>query len=224
MDKTFAPRLDSLPPPQRRLWPELVQVPAEFVLYGGTALALQLGHRESADFDFFARGDFDPDRLAEGISFMLGATQVERARNTVTAIVDRSGPVQVSFFGLPRMRRLAPPLEAPDNGVRIASILDLAATKAAVVQKRAEAKDYLDLDAILMNGDVDLPVALSAARAVYGESFNPQITLKALSFFGDGNLGELPDPVRLRLVNAVRGVDLDRLPPLAPDVEKEANS
>src|SRR5476649_2049253 len=50
----FAPRLDILPPPQRRLWDELTAVPGEFVLYGGTALALHLGHRESLDFDFLA--------------------------------------------------------------------------------------------------------------------------------------------------------------------------
>ena len=49
----FIPRLDILPEPQRRLWDELATVPAEFVLYGGTAIALHLGHRQSEDFDFF---------------------------------------------------------------------------------------------------------------------------------------------------------------------------
>jgi len=43
----FKPRLDRLPPPQRRLWAELAALPPEFVLYGGTAIALHLGHRES---------------------------------------------------------------------------------------------------------------------------------------------------------------------------------
>ena len=45
MTADFAPRLDILSPPQRRLWDELVAVPREFVLYDGTALALHLGHR-----------------------------------------------------------------------------------------------------------------------------------------------------------------------------------
>ena len=53
MSNEFSPRLDILPPPQISLWPELGQVPADFALYGGTALALHLGHRESIDFDFF---------------------------------------------------------------------------------------------------------------------------------------------------------------------------
>ena len=42
----FVPRLDILPAAQRQLWTELNDVPPEFVLYGGTAIALHLGHRE----------------------------------------------------------------------------------------------------------------------------------------------------------------------------------
>jgi len=50
-------RLDILPPAQLALWPELRQIPAHFVLYGGTAIALRLGHRQSVDFDFFTFQD-----------------------------------------------------------------------------------------------------------------------------------------------------------------------
>jgi hypothetical protein len=45
----LSPRLEILPAAQRRLWSELDQVPNEFVLYEGTAIALQLGHRQSID-------------------------------------------------------------------------------------------------------------------------------------------------------------------------------
>jgi hypothetical protein len=45
-------QLSILPEPQRALWPILEQVPKRFVLYGGTAIALRLGHRESVDFYF----------------------------------------------------------------------------------------------------------------------------------------------------------------------------
>lgn len=124
MATDFQPKLSILPPPQRTLWPEIGTIPAGFVLYGGTALALHLGHRTSVDFDFFADHHFDPAPL--------------------TAIVERDGPVKVSFFGVPQIQRLQPPLVAPGNALRIASLLDLAGTKAAVVQQRAEAKDYLD--------------------------------------------------------------------------------
>lgn len=56
--------------------------------------------------------------------------------------------------------------------------------KAAVIQKRAEAKDYIDIDALLQS-KVDLSIMLAAGRVVYGRRFNPLITLKALSFFED---------------------------------------
>jgi len=51
--QAFLPHLDVLPAAQRRLWGELAAVPEGFVLYGGTALALHLGHRKSLAFDFF---------------------------------------------------------------------------------------------------------------------------------------------------------------------------
>jgi Nucleotidyl transferase AbiEii toxin, Type IV TA system len=57
--KEFRPHLEILPPAQMRLWRELSGVPNGFVLYGGTALALHLGHRTSVDFGFFARRQID---------------------------------------------------------------------------------------------------------------------------------------------------------------------
>ena len=48
----FTPKLEILPPSQRRLWDELGHTPKDFVLYGVAALALRLGHRRSEDFDF----------------------------------------------------------------------------------------------------------------------------------------------------------------------------
>ena len=69
MSTTFDPRLDVLPESQRRLWTELDAVPSDFVLYGGTGLALHLGHRVSEDFDFFSSLGFEPDRLRASLPF-----------------------------------------------------------------------------------------------------------------------------------------------------------
>jgi hypothetical protein len=107
---------------------------------------------------------------------------------------------------------LRQPVIAPDNGLQIASLLDLAGTKASVVQMRAEAKDYIDMDALLTDGRIDLPTALASARAIHGAEFNPQITLKALIYFGDPGLQRLPPDVKDRLARAVSAVDLDQLP------------
>jgi len=211
----FSPRLDILPPPQRRLWNELADIPSEFVLYGGTAVALHLGHRHSADFDFFGERPLDPNNLTLAIPFLAKATVTQREPNTLSCVVDRDGPVKLSFFGLPSFRRLRLPSIAPDNHLRIASLFDLGGTKASVVQMRAEAKDYIDIDAMLLDGRIDLPTMLACARAIYGSQFNPQVTLKALSFFDDGDLRRLPQDLRERLARAIRSVDLDRLPVVA---------
>jgi nucleotidyltransferase AbiEii toxin of type IV toxin-antitoxin system len=212
--KPFAPRLEVLPQAQLKLWTELSETPKEFVLYGGTALALHLGHRHSVDFDFFGIRALDVAKIEQEIPFLRGANIIQREKNTLSAIVDRGGPVKVSFFGLPNLPRLSTPLVAKDNGLAVASLLDLAGTKASVVQMRAEAKDYIDIDALIREGKIDLPLALSAAQAIYGPTFNPQITLKALSYFDDGNLRQLSDDTKLRLVTAARHVDLDHLPSL----------
>ena len=166
----FQPQLGILPAPQRRLWDELGAVPGEFVLYGGTALALHLGHRQSMDFDFFGDRAFDPAKLSAAVPFLSGATITQQEPNTLSVTIERGGPVKVSFFGVPGIPRLRPPHVAPDNGLQIASLLDLAGTKAAVVQQRAEAKDYRDIDALLQDGRMDLPTALASARAKIGRA------------------------------------------------------
>ena len=209
---SFTPRLDILPSSQRRLWDELSAVPVEFVLYGGTAIALHLGHRESVDFDFFGNVPLNTAELASAIPFLASAIVTQREPNTLSCMIDRGGMVKLSFFGLPGLPRLSPPHIAPDNRLQVASLLDLAGMKASVVQMRAEAKDYIDIDALLTDGRIDLPTAIAAGRAIYGTQFNPQSTLKALSYFEDGNLHRLPRSIKNRLVNATRAVDLDRLP------------
>jgi len=210
----FTPRLDILPAAQRRLWPELVAVPDEFVLYGGTALALHLGHRDSVDFDFFGRVALNVQSLENNVQFMSGARVFQRDKNTLSAIVHRGGPVQVSFFGVPKIKQVRVPHVAPDNRLKIASLLDLAGTKASVIQLRAEPKDYIDIDALMRLGKVSLPQALASAGKIYGASFNPEITLKALSYFEDEGVKELAEDLKVRLSSAAREVDLERLPSL----------
>ena len=87
----FTPKLEIFPPAQRRLWDELEQTPQEFVLYGGTALALRLGHRHSEDFDFFSNASFVPDSLRGRIPYLQGAEVSQIEANTLTTIVDRDG-------------------------------------------------------------------------------------------------------------------------------------
>ena len=212
---SFVPRLDILPEPQQAVWRELGSVPPHFTLYGGTAVALHLGHRQSVDFDFFAALPIDPVALARELPLLAGGRIAQSEPNTLTVIVERGGdPVKLSFFGLPWLRRVAAPHVA-DTGVKVAALLDVAATKMATVQARAEAKDYADIAAMLRHG---LPLAdmLAAARAVNGDSFAPLPTVKALSYYGDGNLPTVSAADRATLAEAVRGVRVEALPVMAP--------
>lgn len=79
--KKFSPHLEILPASQRQLWNELNQVPGEFTLYEGTAIALQLGHRQSVDFDFFGNRSFDPAKLQAAIPFVAEARVRQHERN-----------------------------------------------------------------------------------------------------------------------------------------------
>lgn len=208
---TFTPNLGILPPPQLELWPELAATPPHFTMYGGTALALRLGHRTSVDFDFFSAQSFDPERLANAVPYLRDAERVQVEANTLTCRVDRNGPVLVSFFGGLRIGQVAERDKASDMPLFVASMLDIAGAKAAVIQKRAEVKDYVDIDAILQYG-IDLPTMLAAGSILYGRTFNPMITLKALGYFGD--VPELSMQIRSRLSTAVARVDATRLPKL----------
>lgn len=218
---TFEPRLDILPESQRRLWPELDAVPSGFVLYGGTALALQLGHRVSEDFDFFSAAGFDPDRLRSRLPFFqdLDPTDpnacVQRKRDTLEAFVDRGGPIKLAFFGgLNNLRRVEDPRRAAGSRVQVASLVDLAGMKMRVIQVRGNWKDYVDLHTLASHG-VDVATGLAAAKAI-DRNFDPAISIRALQFYGDGTLGRVPAGTQRDLTRWAQAVDLGKLPVLHP--------
>jgi len=217
MAAIFDPRLDILPEPQRILWPELDAVPSDFVLYGGTALALQLGHRVSEDFDFFSSSGFDPNRLRPQLPFLSDLDPgdpdawVQYKRDNLEAFVERGGPVKVAFFGgLDTLRRVENPRRGNGSTVLIASLLDLAGMKMRVIQARANWKDYVDIHALALQG-IDLSKALGSAKAI-DRNFDPAISLRALQFFGDGTLSRVPASMQKDLTRWAGAVDLTKLP------------
>jgi hypothetical protein len=209
----FAPKLEILPPAQRRLWEELKHTPKDFVLYGGTALALRLAHRTSEDFDFFSNHSFAPDSLRKAIPYLHQAEMSQFEANTLTAIVDRSGPVKLSFFGGLALNRIQDPDVTLDSGIQVASLLDIAATKLATIQQRAQARDYQDIAAIMI-AKITLSDALAAAAAVYGKQFNGALSLKALTYFADGDLPQLSSDTREQLRTLAAQVNLKQIPVL----------
>jgi hypothetical protein len=219
MSATFEPRLDVLPQSQRRLWPELDAVPSDFVLYGGTGLALYLGHRVSEDFDFFSSAGFDPDRLRSRLPFFRDLdptdpdTWVHRKRDNLEAFVDRGGLVKVAFFGgLDPLQRIQDPLRANGSRVCVASLVDLAGMKMRVIQVRGNWKDYVDIHALAENG-IDLPMALAAAKAI-DRSFDPTTSIRALQYYGDGTLDRVSVSMQRDLTRWAQAIDLGKLPRL----------
>ena len=184
---TFKPFANVLPDEQRTLWPALADIPDAFVLYGGTALALRLGHRSSVDFDFFSSDAVDFDQLFR-LPFMTRADVLQRAPDTLTVSATPRGatnPVKVSFFGGIDTGRVGNPHLTEDGVLRVASLLDLFGTKLKVLLQPVAARDYLDLAAILRAG-VPLKDGLGAAETLYGPQFPPTEAVKALCYFKEG--------------------------------------
>lgn len=211
--ESFTPHLEILPPPQKTLWEELYETPEHFTLYGGTALALHLGHRKSIDFDFFSRVPFEPSVLMKSISYLEAAETLDVSKNSLTCRVDRDGKIKMQFFGGLTLGMIQPRQQPNGAGFWVASLLDVAGTKVKVLPERSEAKDYIDIDALLRHG-MDLPTMLGAANAIYGRGFNPVLSLKALTYFDD--VSHLPDDIKERLTKAALDVDLGKLPIFKP--------
>lgn len=203
------PKLEILPPAQIKLWPLLATIPSCFVLYGGTAIALQLGHRQSVDFDFFSDEPLNREHLTKAVPFLKDAQLVQPEVNTLNCIIEmKEGDVKLQFLaGLgDRQGRIEGPHQSEDNGILIASLRDLFATKLNTIQMRAECKDYLDIAALLKNG-LSLADGLGCAQAIYGPSFDPATSIRALCSFRDGDLSQLPDNIRKQLINAALKVE-----------------
>jgi Nucleotidyl transferase AbiEii toxin, Type IV TA system len=191
MPDPFEPRIEILPPAQREIWPQLAPAPdLSFVLYGGTAVALHLGHRVSIDFDFFKAEPLDKARIETSFQFVRNARIIQEDENTLVMDVSMpSGSVKVSFFGGLALGRINDPLRTRDVVLLVASLEDLLATKLKAILDRAEAKDYRDISAMLSAG-VSLEKALGVFAANYRR--DPALPLKALGFFKDGDLPSLP--------------------------------
>jgi hypothetical protein len=206
----FAPHFDILPAAQKRLWPKLGSAPnLEFALYGGTAIALRLGHRASVDFDFFSERPLDREAITAAFPFMEGSTSIQDRDNTWVVLVPDADSeqerVKVSFFGAITFGRVGEPDYTDDGVLQVASLDNLMATKLKVVLQRAEAKDYRDICAMLRAG-VSLSHGLASARELFGPNFQPSESLKALVYFNDGDLKTLTAGEKQVLVDAVRGV------------------
>ena len=208
--KTFQAHLDILPEAQRELWNKLSPCGAlGFVLYGGTAIALHLGHRVSNDFDFFSHlplSEAMEKKMLESMPFLKMAELLQNELDTRTYRTTEG--VKLSFFGGIAFGRIGEPLLTHDGILQVASLKDLLAMKAAVIMKRVEAKDYRDIAAILHSG-TSLSEGLSGACAIYGDRFPVIESLRTMTYFQGGDLDQLSENDKKTLIEHTRNFKLD---------------
>ena len=129
---------------QKRILPNLAKALAntDFYMAGGTALALQLGHRQSVDFDWFIPKLGDQEILFQrlkslNISFEVHSVSFE----TVYLMIDS---IRMSFIGYD-YPFLQPKLHWPQYNLYLSSILDIACMKLSAIASRGSRKDFVDL-------------------------------------------------------------------------------
>ncbi|MCX6936656.1 MAG: nucleotidyl transferase AbiEii/AbiGii toxin family protein [Verrucomicrobia bacterium] len=204
--KTFTPKFEILPTEQVALWPQLRPISElGFILYGGTSIALRLGHRRSVDFDFFTSGPVDRTQLRKVLPF-LSTSQVLQDKGEAFEVITAKG-VKVAFFGALDFGHLEEPERSEDGVVVAASLNDLMAHKLKVILQRSEAKDYQDIAALFRAG-LSVAQGLASAEWLFHPAFPIQHSLRALTYFEDGDLERLNLRDRADLVAAAKTVKL----------------
>ena len=188
----FKPYLEILSEVQRWLYPQLQNLKRlGFVLYGGTGLALRLGHRQSLDFEFFSHDPLDRKLLREAMPLLDKTSLVALLQNHDNRqIFEIPNPqlnnwsVKISFFGGIDFGRVGEPRLTDDGVLLVASSLDLFAVKLKEIIQRPTPDDYVDIVYLIKNCE-SLLEALGGASVLFGTDFSPMISLRALSYFDD---------------------------------------
>lgn len=169
-----------LDPPQRLVWPKLGQIKGEFYLAGGTALAMQLGHRKSVDFDFFSQQKISEavrkkvvDVFDKNIRFTMDTT------DQLTWVSNEGVKVTLAYTPYAPLH----PLIHTGN-VSLAHVKDIASDKAFTIGRRGKYRDYVDLVFILRSG-VILQTIISEAKVRYKAMFDEKLFLEQLDYMED---------------------------------------
>lgn len=152
-----------------------------FYLVGGTALALQIGHRISVDFDLFSYEELS-EGLLQKIRRVLPDARREvtlRTSNQINVLIDG---IKTTFFHYP-YKPVLPFVEY--QTVPLASVQEIAAMKAFAIGKRVSYKDYVDWYFLLQEEYVKLKEIIAIAREKYGGDFNDRLFLEQLVSLSD---------------------------------------
>lgn len=153
----------------------------DFYLAGGTALALQINHRVSVDFDFFSPEHIKKTLLPNIEEIFVGSIVEVLLNNPreLTLVIDG---VKYTFLHYP-----FPVLQSFVNAedIRLLSVEEILVTKAYSIGRRGSFKDYVDMYIGLKNNHTTLARVIELAMKKYGETFNDRLFLEQLLFLDD---------------------------------------
>lgn len=211
MSSLFFP--ETLPPATNQITNELKgQQPAflkDFYLSGGTALSLQLGHRESEDLDFFTAKPFNPQDLERQIHLFGILSETELSEGTLNTFING---VKIQFLYYPY--QLIKPILNWDN-IPLSSIEDIACTKLQTVSMRGSKKDFIDIYFLLKR--YSLSDLLTFSKEKYAKSnYSQSHILKSLVYFFDAEAQPMPKmhqevswgEIKSSMVTAVKSIPL----------------
>lgn len=152
-------------------------------LVGGTALALQLGHRKSIDLDFFGSVNASLQEISLELSEFASVTPISESKMMRFLIVDG---VKVDIVNYPYLWIDEPIIE---DGVTLAGIKDIAAMKISAITNRGTRKDFVDFYFLLNLFSFDELINLYVQK--YTDA-HPFTTLKSLTYFEDAEQDPMP--------------------------------
>ncbi len=172
--------LEAITSGQKRIFEKLKNFPG-YYLAGGTALALQIGHRISVDFDFFSKTEIPPSLLLK-IEKIFKDFKRGIVVNNPEQLTVKINDINLTFvkYSFPLVFKLK-----EYHGVKMICVEEIAATKAYVLGRRATMKDYVDLYFILKKKYIGLEKLIKICQRKYGENFEPRLFLEQLIFMKD---------------------------------------
>lgn len=161
----------------QRLTPSL----SNFVLSGGTALAMQLKHRKSFDFDFFSPSQIQKTLLEKLSKDFKIENIIVDTRDELTFFTTED--IKITFLYYP-FKPLFAHIKII-NKLKIFSVKEIALQKAYTIGRRGEYRDYFDLYAILKNKYTTLEEIINGAKKIYNGAFDEKLFLEQLVYYGD---------------------------------------
>jgi hypothetical protein len=171
---------------QNALAQTLLPVIQGFYLAGGTALALQIGHRRSVDFGLASPKAISPFNLERHL--ISKGFQIQQ---TFTATADEYSALiqetRITFFYFPF--EIEHPLLWDKGKITLPTIKDLGAMKAYALGRRSKWKDYVDLYFIL-KFHLQLDHLIQRAKDIFSGHFNSKLFREQLCYFDDMDYSE----------------------------------